>query len=219
MKILIVEDHAVLAQGLAILLQQMGHEVAHADGKDGLDAILSAAAALEPAVVLLDFHLEGQVGDSLPLIRPLSSGGAVIIMLTGEEDRARLGACIEAGAQGIAAKSQRLDEIIELVEQAARHEPLMPKWLRAELLEAARRHQQAEHERLAAFTALTRREQEVLGALIEGLAAEQAAEKFYVSVATVRTQIRSILQKLGVSSQLQAVALARQAGWEPGGLN
>ncbi|GEM_PF-374256 len=70
-------------------------------------------------------------------------------------------------------------------------------------------------DRLDAFAVLTPRERSVLGELMEGHNAETIARENWVSVSTVRSQIRSILQKLGVNSQLAAVALARHAGWIP----
>jgi DNA-binding NarL/FixJ family response regulator len=66
---------------------------------------------------------------------------------------------------------------------------------------------------LEPFALLTEREQFVLAELIEGHCAEEIAGAAYVSISTVRSHIKSILQKLGVSSQLAAVALARRAGW------
>jgi DNA-binding NarL/FixJ family response regulator len=62
---------------------------------------------------------------------------------------------------------------------------------------------------------LTRRELEVLGMMVEGMSACEMARESYVSLATVRTQIRSILQKLSVNSQLEAAALAWAWGWQP----
>jgi DNA-binding NarL/FixJ family response regulator len=63
------------------------------------------------------------------------------------------------------------------------------------------------------FARLTEREQVVLSELIEGHCAEDIAKAAFVSISTVRSQIKSILQKLGVNSQLAAVAMARRAGW------
>ncbi len=74
----------------------------------------------------------------------------------------------------------------------------------------------ADDERLAPFRALSPREQAVLAGLLAGDSAETIAHRSYVSLATVRSQIRAVLLKLGVNSQLAAVALAREAGWEPG---
>jgi DNA-binding NarL/FixJ family response regulator len=213
--VLIVEDHAVLAQGLAIVLQQLGHTVVMTDGARGSEAIEEQAAALSPEVVLLDLHLEGTVGDTVALIGPLRTSGAEVIVLTGDDNPAHLGACVEAGASAIAAKTQPLEEIIETVQRAARHEVVLSPGYRQQLLDALHDDRAQERERLAPFDTLSAREQEVLGALTKGMSADAAADAFYVSVATVRSQIRSILQKLGVASQLQAVALARQAGWTP----
>ncbi len=66
---------------------------------------------------------------------------------------------------------------------------------------------------LGSFATLTQREMVVLAELIEGHSAEQIAKAAVVSISTVRSQIRAILQKLGVNSQLAAVAMARRAGW------
>ena len=68
---------------------------------------------------------------------------------------------------------------------------------------------------LTPFEQLTMREREVLAALVDGLSAEEIAETQYVALTTVRSQIRSVLQKLGVRSQLAAVAHANRVGWEP----
>ena len=62
----------------------------------------------------------------------------------------------------------------------------------------------------------TRRELQVLGMIVNGMSARDMASESYVSVATVRTQIRSLLQRLGVNSQLEAAAMARAWGWQPG---
>jgi len=67
------------------------------------------------------------------------------------------------------------------------------------------------------FDRLTPREQQVLSALMRGVKAQDICKQFYVSMPTVRSQIRSILTKLGVSSQLAAVVLAYQSGWPGGG--
>ena len=70
-----------------------------------------------------------------------------------------------------------------------------------------------QHPRLQLFAILTEREQVVLAELMEGHCAEEIANAAFVSISTVRSQIKAILQKLGVNSQLAAVALARRAGW------
>ena len=65
----------------------------------------------------------------------------------------------------------------------------------------------------APFESLTDRERQVLEALVDGTAVREMAEGWFVSEATVRSQVRGVLMKLGVNSQLEAVARARRAGW------
>jgi two-component system, NarL family, nitrate/nitrite response regulator NarL len=212
-RIAIVEDHSVLAHGLSLILRQNGHDVL-IPTLDG-DTMVDEVRRYRPHVVILDLHLEGAIGDSVPLISPLSADGARVIVLTGETGEAALGACLEAGAGTVAAKSEPLEWIIDLVERAIRGEPLISISRREELLASLRTARQTERTRLAPFARLSTREGEVLVEVLAGRSADEIAAKHVVSIATVRSQIRSILEKLGVASQLQAAAMARNAGWSP----
>jgi two-component system nitrate/nitrite response regulator NarL len=210
-RVLIVEDHALIAEGVAVALRAEGLEVAVATGPTA-DAIVEDAARFAPDVVLLDLHLGG-IGSGLPLIKRFRELEAEVIVLTGVTDRTQLASTVEQGAAGLASKSDPFDHLLEKVHQAARHERCLSTYERDELLAHLNHHRAAEKARLAPFMHLTTREQEVLAELIEGRSAEAIASSSFVSLATVRTQIRSILQKLGVSSQLAAVAMARQLDW------
>src|SRR5262245_23505927 len=101
--VLIVEDHALLADGLAVSLQRAGVVAEVADGTS-CDAIVEAASRLRPDVVLLDLVLGDDIGLSVPLIAQLRATGARILMLTGVTDPALLGSCVEAGASGLVSK-------------------------------------------------------------------------------------------------------------------
>ena len=211
--VLIIEDHAVLAQGLGVALRAIGYRTHVVVPAGGRDAILAEAATFGPDVVLLDLHLGGDTGDSYGLIRPLSGEGAAVVVLTGEEDPAPLGRCLEAGAAGVLRKTESLDEVSDAVARAANGESVISVRGSQDLLAALSIRRAETSARLAPFATLTRREQEVLAHLIGGHSAESVASSCFVAVATVRSQIRAILRKLRVSSQLQAVALAREAGW------
>jgi DNA-binding NarL/FixJ family response regulator len=215
-KVLIVEDHALLAQSLALALKAEGFEVERCPEQDEA-AILEIAGRLEPDVVLLDLDIGGSLGTSLSLIPPLQGLGARVVMVTGVSDRARLAECIEAGAIGLISKSGSFEELIEGVKEAVELGSLISPYQRDELLAELRRQRAADRERMAAFDQLTKREAAVLAGLMDGQSAEQIANEAFVSLATVRSQIRSLLQKLHVNSQLSAVALARKAGWAPPG--
>ncbi|HWI02299.1 MAG TPA: response regulator transcription factor [Acidimicrobiales bacterium] len=211
MKVLIVEDHELLAGTMAMALRQQGMEV-HSTAGPSAAAVVELGRSLAPVLVLLDLDL-GSMGSGLDLIRPLTEAGARVVMVTGVSDRARLGACIEAGAVGVVSKAAEFSVLIDTVHRAIQGVPLLSDDERQALLQEARRRRRADRDRLAPFDALSPREREVLVHLLAGESAETIAEKTYVSLATVRSHIRAILLKLGVNSQIAAVALARNAGW------
>lgn len=211
-RILIVEDHDLLAQSLTLALKADGFEVERA-GELTPEGVLKAAEGLHADVVLLDLDL-GAAGSSLPLVPGLRGLGASVVMVTGETNRARLGECVEAGALGIVPKSAPFDHLVDTIREAAHMRTILPKPERDELLAEMRRQHAEEEARLAVFNRLTRRERDVLAGLCDGKSAETIASEAYVSLATVRTQVHALLQKLGVNSQLAAVALARRAEWK-----
>ena len=214
MRLLIVEDHELLAGTMALALRQRGLEVHTAAGPSP-DAVVDTARQLAPVLVLLDLELGPPLGSGLELIRPLTDAGARVIIVTGVTDLARLGACVEAGATGLVSKAGGFEVLVETVQRAAEGTPLLGDDERQALLDEVRHSRRADRDRLAAFGALTPREEAVLARLLDGESAETIADRTYVSVATVRSHIRAILLKLGVNSQLAAVALARRSGWSP----
>ena len=211
-RLLIVEDHQLLAHSLGAALTDEGLDVRLVDGPTS-DDILAAADEHQPDLVLLDLDLGQRLGNSVPLIRPMVERGNRVVMLTGSMDQAELAACVEQGAVGVLNKSISFDALLAAVREALSEGTLLSSHQREEFLSVLRRSRRAQADRFAPFRSLTPREQEVLLSLMDGVAAETIAKRSFVSVATVRSQIRSILAKLGVNSQLAAVALARNAGW------
>lgn len=212
--VLIIEDHELLAQSLAFALRAEGVDTETLKPETS-DQILKVAGDLRPTVVLLDLELGGQIGESIPLIAPLEELGAQVMMVTGVTNRVRLAECLEAGATGLIDKGTPFDQLVEAVREVAELGNLVPPQQRHELLGELRRQRAADRERLEPFERLTSREQQVLAGLMEGKSADKIAEDSFVSLATVRSQIRAILLKLDVNSQLGAVALARKNAWTP----
>jgi two-component system, NarL family, nitrate/nitrite response regulator NarL len=213
MSVLIVEDHTLLADALVDALDRAGITARSVVGPTA-DDIVATAREMAPALILLDLVLGDEVGLSVPLVRRLSETGAPVVMLTGVVDPALLGSCLEAGAVGLVSKNEGFDTVLEKVERALRHETTMRVAERDEMLACLRRQRAREQQQRAPFERLTTREREVLGALMDGCSAEEIASSAFVSLATVRSQIRSILEKLGVHSQVAAVAFAHRARWE-----
>jgi DNA-binding NarL/FixJ family response regulator len=209
---LIVDDHGVLADGLAMALEAEGlpakvHVPASPEG------ILAAVAEDQPHLVLLDLDLGLERGSGVDLVGPLRALGPQVLVLTGSTDRLVHARCLEAGASGVSSKAEPFDRLLDAIRRTARGEPAIGRRRREELLDELRQDRASRSERLAPFERLTPKEASVLVALAEGRSAEAIARASYVSLPTVRTQIRGILVKLGVGSQLAAVAMATERGW------
>jgi DNA-binding NarL/FixJ family response regulator len=212
-RILIVEDHELLSQGVSLALKASGYEVTTSI-ETSLEGIRRLATETAPDLVLLDLQL-GDIGAGHDVIGPLSALGAAVLILTGVTDEAELGACIEAGAVGVVAKSSPFDTLLDSIAHVLSGRPDFQASDRARWLNALRNGRSTRRDELAPFSALTAREATTLALLVQGRAAEAIAAETFVSLATVRSHIRAILQKLGVNSQLAAVALARRNGWSP----
>jgi two-component system nitrate/nitrite response regulator NarL len=212
-RILIVDDHPLIALGLQLALTARGWEVETTSGPTA-PAVVAHACTFRANCVVLDVHL-GDVGSGIDLIGPLRQVGAAVVMLTGETNRYLLASCLEAGALGWIGKERGLEEVVASIEDAAAGRRLIGCAAREALLDELRAHRARLGRALSPFQRLTSCEQRVLGALIEGMSAEEIAEAHFVALTTIRSQIRAILHKLGVRSQLAAVAQANRAGWEP----
>lgn len=213
-RVLVVEDHELMADLLCFGLGRVGLDV-RAAGDLTPPGVLALTREYRPDVVLLDLYLgDGVTG--LSMIRDLTATGTRVLILTaGTSDRALLAQCLEQGAAGLFYKAQPFADLVDRIKDAALGRTVMEPRARDDLLRALREQRTTVRERRSPFDDLSDREREVLGELMQGRAAEEIAHDEFVSLATVRTHIRSILRKLGVNSQLAAVVLAQQAGWKP----
>ena len=185
---------------------------ARADGSDG---VLAAAGRLPAGLALLDLALgrdrAGAPVDGGDLVAPLVAAGWRVLILSASTDHVRVGAALACGAVGWLPKNAPFPSLLRSLADAAHGRDVMAPERRQLLIDLHRRTLSDRQARQARIDSLTRREREVLVRLAEGHRAQAVAAEFVVSLATVRTQIRSILAKLGVSSQLEAVALYRHA--------
>ena len=213
-RVLIVDDHPLIAIGLQLELLARGWQVETTSGPTAA-AVIDHARSFQPECVVLDIHLGAAVGSGVDLIAPLRQTGASVVMLTGETERSILAACLEAGALGWIRKSAFLVEVVASIEDALAGRSLIGRASREAMLDELRMQRSSRHRSLSPFEQLTPREERVLSALIDGASAEEIANADVLALTTIRSQIRSILQKLGVRSQLAAVAKANRAGWRP----
>lgn len=207
----LVEDHGLIAHSLGTALSAADVAVTVVDPLR-TDDLLAALVAVAPDLVLLDLDL-GTGGRGDDLIAPLCEAGAIVLVVTGVDDPLRRRRCLRAGAAGVVDKSVSFDELVAAIERALAEGALLSRDEREEQLAQLRRHEHEQAQRLAPFDELSHREAEVLGELMRGRSVDEIARDAVVSVSTVRTQVRAILSKLRVGSQLAAIGKARDAGW------
>jgi two-component system, NarL family, nitrate/nitrite response regulator NarL len=217
MRVTVVDDHALFAEALVIALEAQGVTaccVVPDDETTNLSQLGKEIASSRPDIVLLDLDL-GVAEDTMRLLSALSGGNVTVIVVTGATDRVRCGEALAKGARAVIPKSASFSQIIEAVTRTRDGLPVMGRAERDALLVDYRRAADSRRELHAKFSLITRREAEVLGQLMVGKQVSEIARKSFVSESTVRTQVKAILAKLQVSSQLTAVALAHQLGWQP----
>jgi two-component system nitrate/nitrite response regulator NarL len=210
-RLAIVDDHELFAQSLAIALHAHGHTVSVHVPVD-ISGLLADLLRDRPEVVLLDLQL-GDGMHGLSLVQPLTAAGAKVLVVTGVTDRCELAATLEAGAVGYVGKCEPVELLMETATAVARGSQVMSEAARHQLLAELRAWRAKDRADHTPFQRLSPRERTVLAALAEGESVADIASRAVVSVATVRTQVRAILHKLAVCSQLEAVALAHRHGW------
>ncbi len=212
--VLLVDDHAVIAAPLTIALEASGfYPVIAADVKDlSPPAVLATAASFSPDIVLLDLHLgDGRLG--LPMVAPLVEMGAKVILFTATTDPRLLAAGLRAGAEAVIDKATPFHELVAALADLAAGTPMMTENERSQLTGKLEARFAEEDARLGRFRTLTGREAQVLRHLIDGRSPKEIARSEAISISTVRGHIDRVLAKLDVSSQREALALARATGW------
>lgn len=210
--VLITDREALFAEGIECLLSRAGYSVRVVGRSLGTSAVVTTAERFQPDVVLVGVGTRDEA-DALELIRSLSDLRSVVIALATSDDPVAWASCIERGAAAVIGKAQHADDLLAAIDSAATGGAPMSVHTREELLAVLRRTRAIEHERQAPFRHLTGREAQVLAGLIDGRTASQLSKDLGVRLTTIRSHIRAALQKLGVKSQLAAVAMARQAAW------
>jgi two-component system, NarL family, response regulator LiaR len=207
-RVLIVDDHAVVREGLRTFLElQDGIEVI-GEAADGLQAV-EQTETLKPDVVLMDLIMPRV--DGVQAMRSLQEQGSRsrVIVLTSFLDDERLLPAIEAGAAGYLLKDVEPSELARAIRTAHAGEAMIDPTVAGRLLRtlAQPRHRTTGHDE-----GLTRREREVLELIAAGRSNKRIAVELGIAEKTVKTHVGHVLAKLGVADRTQAALLAVQSG-------
>ena len=205
-RVLVVDDHAVVREGLRTYLElQDGIEVAGeaADGAEGV----AAAERLQPDVILMDLVMPRLDGVGAMRELRVRLPAARVIVLTSFTDDAKLLPAVQAGAAGYLLKNAQPAEIARAVRAAAAGEALLDPGVAARLLSSI-----ASPPGEAPGASLTRREREVLGLIGRGFSNKRIALELGIAEKTVKTHVGHVLAKLGVTDRTQAAVIAVRTG-------
>ncbi len=198
-RVLSVDDHPLLRQGIAAVINSQSDMLLAAEASSGCEAIQKFRQH-QPDVTLMDLRLPDMSGiDTMIGIRSEFSG-ARIIMLTTFEGDVEVQRALEAGARGYLLKSMPPKDLVDAIRQVHAGKKRVPAQLAAQL---------AEH---LSDEALTEREVDVLRHLAGGNRNRDIAERLFISEETVKVHVKHIMEKLGASDRTQAVAIAVRRG-------
>jgi DNA-binding NarL/FixJ family response regulator len=198
-RIMVVDDHNVVRQGLVALINTLPDMQVIAEAADGKQAVELHRKHL-PDITLMDLRLPNMNGvDAITRIRAETPAARIIVLTTfdGDEDIYR---ALQAGARGYLLKGMDSDELMEAIRTVNAGRSRIPASVA---------------ERLAGRMggpALTVREVDVLKQIVAGKSNKEIAAELFISEATVKTHINSLLSKLGVTDRTQAATTALQRG-------
>jgi two-component system nitrate/nitrite response regulator NarL len=210
-RVLIIEDHQVVAEGLAALLGE--HPDLEVVGTAGSVADVERWADSAPVdVAVVDYWLPDGTGvDATAVLRGYWPEIVVLFLSADDSDESML-AALETAASGYLVKSAGGADVTAAVRRAAEGEIVVPARQLAALLARRRERAQRQAERSRMLESLTPRERQILGLMAEGMDNRDIARQLGVSYTTVRSHVRHLLNKLSAHSKLEAVVKAAEWG-------
>ena len=210
MRVLLIDDHALVRKGLEQLLESRGIEVVAAVGT-GSEGIV-CARDLAPDIVLLDIKMPDMNG--LETLLQLRAQGieVAVLMLTMSRDEADLQAALRGGAQGYLLKDMDPEDLVPALQDAMKGNNVVAKELIGSLTRIVQGQPKKDLRPGTLLSDLTPREQEILRHLAEGQSNKGIARVLDITDGTVKLHVKSILRKLGVRSRVEAAVIAVEHG-------
>ena len=210
-RLLLVDDHQVVLEGLASMLASQSDRVVIAAATTSADEALRLAADRQPDVVLLDVRLRGASGLDLCAELVRRHPGIKVVFFTVYDDEQYLFQALRVGAAGFLLKTTTGPELADQLERVMEGDVAVDPALAGRVAMTAARLQSGEFWP-GARAGLTQRESEVLGLMVRGLSNRAIALRLSIGEDTVKTHARAVYRKLEVGDRAQAVAVALREG-------
>lgn len=211
MRVLLIDDHALVRKGLEELLRSRGVEVVVSvgTGEEGI----KQALALAPDVILLDIKMPGMNGiETLEKLKA-SNVKSSILMLTMSRDDSDLRAALRGGADGYLLKDMNPEDLVPALEATLRGDNVVAKEMVGTLARIVQGQTSEPPRRTSApLSDLTPRELEILRHVAEGQSNKMIARALSITDGTVKLHVKAILRKLGVHSRVEAAVIAVEQG-------
>jgi two-component system response regulator DevR len=203
-RLVIVDDHSIVREGLCSILNAEPDFQVVGEASNGEEA-LQVVARTRPDVVLLDLKMPGAPGADVCRDITAKRPETAVIILTAFLDSDMIYRCIQAGAKGYVVKDVERADLKRKIRAAARGEGVLDEKAASPVLERLRKG-------TAAPVQLTEREVTILRHIAEGLTNREIGAQLYLSEATVKDQLRKIMDKFGVEHRISAVIAASKQG-------
>lgn len=203
-RVMIVDDHAIVRQGLAGFLNVFKDMHLVADIENA-DEVLGACAEYSPDVILMDMVLPDSNGVELTAQVKAHFPSIQILILSSFVEENMVHDALEAGAVGYLLKNASIHEMAAAIRSVYAGETALSQVATQALIRATRRPRSPDFE-------LTERERDMLALLVQGYSNPQIAEHLTLSLSTVKFHVSNVLSKLSVESRTEAVAFALQHG-------
>ena len=210
-RIVLVDDHEMVIEGLKAMLAAFTDRVTVVGQAIGAERALSVVDDLDPDIVLSDVRMQGSSGLDLCQTLRQRRSDRKVVMLSVYDDEQYLFQALRVGASGYLLKSISGDELVRQLEFVHGGATAIDPGMAARAADTAARMQRDEFWP-GARQGLTQRESEILSHVVSGLSNRGIASKLVIGDETVKTHLRSIYRKLGVSDRTGAVATALREG-------
>ncbi|WP_067969850.1 response regulator [Mycolicibacter icosiumassiliensis] len=210
-RLVLVDDHEMVIEGLRAMLTAFADRIEVIGQAINAEQAMAVIAETDPDVVLCDVRMRGESGLDLCLALRERDPERKVVMLSVYDDEQYLFEALRVGAAGYLLKSISSDDLVHQIELAHRGETVIDPGLAARAAGTAARLQRDEFWP-GARQGLTQRESEILAYMVSGLSNRGIATKLVIGDETVKSHLRSIYRKLGVSDRTGAVATALREG-------